>query len=249
MKLASNARSSDLAGLHQFQCLVAGLPAVEAALRSNGTHPYSLYLALCSMAGSVAFLSSARVPPVFPPYDHANLRASFEQVLDFIARALAEGLIDNWTSKEFRLVRQPAERRGPGDKVAEEAYFELVPTLREAFGEDADFSAPYMGLILRAPVKTSTEPLIEWGETCLLASSDAIQDLEMSRSRGAQCERADSLDELTPMAGAVLLRVTNDPVSLDPRKKLVLKPAKQERRMPASAALFVRQRRKRTGET
>jgi type VI secretion system protein ImpJ len=248
MKLASNARSSDLAGLHQFQCLVAGLPAVEATLRSNGTHPHSLYLALCSMAGSVAFLSSARVPPVFSPYDHTNLRASFEQVLDFICRALAEGLIDNWTSKEFKLVRRPSERRGAGDKPTEEVFFELFPNPREAFGDDADFSAPYMGLMLRAPAGAKLEPLVEWGQTCLLASFDFIRDLEMSRSRGAVCEWVDSLEELVPPVGSMLFRVTNDAAWLDPRKRLILKAAKQETRMPASATLFVRQRRERHGE-
>jgi type VI secretion system protein ImpJ len=247
MKLPANAQSSDLAGLHQFQCLVSGLPAVEAALRANGAHPHSLYLALCSMAGSVAFLSSVRVPPVFAPYDHANLRTSFEQVLEFIARALAEGLIDNWTSKEFKLFRRPAEHRAAGDRNSGEVFFEL-PNLREAFGEDADFSAPYLGLILRAPTGARAEPLIEWGQTCLLASHDAIPDLEMSRSRGAVCELVDALDELVPTAGSVLFRVSNDANWIDPRKKLVLKPAKQETRMPAAATLFIRQRRKRTGE-
>lgn len=248
MKLPTNAHSSDLAGLHQFQCLVSGLPAVEACLRSNGTHPYSLYLALCSMAGSVAFLSSARVPPVFAPYDHANLRTCFEQVLEFIARALAEGLADNWASKEFKLIRRPAEYRGAGNKISDEVFFELIPNLREAFGEDADFSAPYLGLMLHAPTGAKAEPLIEWGQTCLLASYDAIQDLEMSRSRGAVCERVDSIEELVPTNGSVLFRVRNDANWLDPRKKLVLKAAKQETRTPAAATLFVRQRRKRTGE-
>jgi hypothetical protein len=52
----------------------------------------------------------------------------------------------------------------------------------------------------------------------------------------------DSLEEITPLPGSVLFRVKNDATLLDPRKKLILKPAKQEMHMPASATLFVRQR-------
>jgi type VI secretion system protein ImpJ len=242
MRLSPNARNSDLAGLHQFQCLVSALPPVEAAMRSNGAHPYSLYLALCAMAGSVAFLSSARVPPVFPAYDHFNLRGCFGEVLDFIRQALAEGLVDNWLGKEFRLVRHAIQYPDPVRKRNFESCFELLPNPVEAFGDDADFSAPYWGLILRAPTGASAEPLVEWGESCLLASHDAIDYLEKSRSPGAVCERVDSLEEITPLPGSVLFRVKNDPSLLDPRKKLILKPAKQEMYMPASATLFVRQR-------
>jgi type VI secretion system protein ImpJ len=248
LRLSPNARNSDLAGLHQFQCLVSALPPLEAAMRSDGAHPYSLYLALCAMAGSVAFLSSARVPPVFPPYDHLNLRACFGEVLDFIRQALAEGLIDNWLGKEFRLVHHAIQYPDPVHKRSSEQCFELLPSLLEAFGSDADFSAPYWGLILRAPSGASAEPLIAWGESCLLASHDAIDYLEKSRSPGAVCERADSLEEITPLPGSVLFRVKNDPSLLDPRKKLVLKPAKQEMHMPASATLFIRQRPSRRRE-
>ena len=242
IRLSPNARSSDMAGLHQFQCLVSALPPVEAAMRSEGAHPYSLYLAFCAMAGSVAFLSSARVPPVFLPYDHFNLRTCFGEVLDFIRQALAEGLIDNWMGKEFRLVRHAIQYPDPVHKRNFESCFELLPNPLEAFGDDADFSATYWGLLLRAPTGASTEPLVEWGESCLLASHDAIDYLEKSRSPGATCEHVDSLEEITPLPGSVLFRVKNDPSLLDPRKKLILKPAKQEMYMPASATLFVRQR-------
>jgi type VI secretion system protein ImpJ len=241
-KLSPSAKNTDLAGLHQLQWLVSGLPLLEALLESNQTHPYSLYLALCSMAGSVAFLSNARVPPIFSPYNHNDLLASFEEVIGFIRMAISQGLIDNWLGKEFDLTQVAG---GVGVEAGKRRYdrsFEISPSLEKAFGDTADFSAPFFGLMLRAPVGVSPNALVEWGESCLLATEDVIPDLEMSRSRGAICENVDSFDDLVPAAGSVLFRVKNDPRWFDPRKMLVLKAAKQETRAPEVATLFIRER-------
>ena len=84
--------------------------------------------------------------------------------------------------------------------------------------------------------------MTEWGESCLLASEDAIPDLETSRSRGAACERVDFVEDLIVAPGSILFRVKNDAKWIDPRKRLVLKPAKQETRMPEAATLFIKKR-------
>lgn len=225
-KLRPDAKNNDPASLQTVQWLVAALPPVEALLAGTETHPYALYLALCSMAGSVAFLSDARTPPIFSAYDHGNLRSSFQEVLAFIQLALSQGLIENWIGQPFRL------------RSEREPYFELQPSLEKVFGSDADFSSSYVGLMLRGPA----EGMAEWGESCLLAREDAIADLETSRSQGAICERVDALEDLAPAPGTVLFRVKNESKWLDPRRKLVLKGARQETRMPETATLFIRKR-------
>jgi type VI secretion system protein ImpJ len=241
-KLSPGAANSDLAGAQQLQWLVSALPLVEVLLESDQAHPYSLYLALCSMAGSVAFLSHARVPPIFHPYDHNDLRTSFDEVLSFIRLALSEGLIENWIGKEFAPAQRRVDKRSEGDPRRSQPTFEIQPALEAAFGAEADFTSPFLALMLRFPPGVSPEAMAEWGESCLLASEDAIADLEASRSKGASCERVDSLVDLVPARGAVLFRVKNDRKWLDPRKKLVLMPAKQETRVPEAATLFVRKR-------
>ena len=45
-----------------------------------------------------------------------------------------------------------------------------------------------------------------------------------------------------PAPGSVLFRVKNEGKWINPRNKLVLKPAKQETRMPEAATLFIRKR-------
>jgi type VI secretion system protein ImpJ len=241
-KLSPSARKSDLAGVHQLQWLVSGLPLFEALLQSDQAHPYSLYLALCSIAGSVAFLSNARVPPIFKPYDHEDLLASFQEVIGFIQLALSEGLLESWVAKEFSLVEKTAEKRTASDPRRAEPAYEIGPTLEEAFGAEADFSAQYLGLMLRLAPSVAPDSMTEWGESCLLAPEDAVADLELSRSRGATCERVDFLEDLVVAPASVLFRVHNDARWIDPHKKLVLRPAKQETRVPDAITLFIKKR-------
>ena len=123
-----------------------------------------------------------------------------------------------------------------------EPTYEIGPTLEQAFAGEADFSAPYLGLVLRLPRGVTPDSMTAWGQSCLLAPEDAMPDLELSRSRGAICERVDFLEDLVVAPGSVLFRVLNDPKWIDPRKKLVLRPAKQETRVPDAVTLFVKKR-------
>ena len=241
-KLSPNARKTDPAGIQQLQWLVSGLPLFETLLESGEAHPYDLYQALCSMAGSVAFLSNARVPPIFSPYKHDDLRTSFQEVIGFIQLALSEGLIESWVDKDFSLAPETDDKAGEAESRSSEPTYEIGPTLDQAFAGEADFSAPYLGLVLRLPRGVTPDSMTEWGQSCLLAPEDAMPDLELSRSRGAICERVDFLEDLVVAPGSVLFRVLNDPKWIDPRKKLVLRPAKQETRVPDAITLFVKKR-------
>jgi type VI secretion system protein ImpJ len=239
-KLGPGGKSSGLAGLHQLQWLVSGLPVFEALLDSEQIHPYTLYLALCSMAGSVAFLSHARVPPKLPPYNHDDLRVSFQAVIASIQRALSEGLTESWVHREFSLVLDRDGKIAETESGREDQTYEIGPSLKEAFGGEADFSAQSMALMLRLPAGMSPDAMTAWGESCVLAREDAIEDLELSRSKGVLCERVYSLDDLLPPPGSVLFRVHNDGKWIDPGKKLVLRPARQERLVPNTVTLFVK---------
>jgi len=241
-KLSPNARKSDLAGIYQLQWLVSGLPLFEALLESEQAHPYHLYQALCSIAGNVAFLSNARVPPIFPVYDHDDLLASFQNVIGFIQLALSEGLIESWIAKDFSLAQTSSSKATGFEQPAFEQAYEIGPTLEQVFGPDADFSALYLGLMLRLPPSMTPDSMAEWGESCLLGPEEAMGDLELSRSRGAVCERVDFVEDLVVAPSSVLFRVHNDSKWIGPHNKLVLKPAKQETRVPDAITLFIKKR-------
>ena len=78
---------------------LSGLPTV---------HPAHLYERMASMAGELSTLSRAdRRPPAFPAYDHENLQASFEPVIDALQAALASVF-------DRTVVQLPLEQKGQG---------------------------------------------------------------------------------------------------------------------------------------
>ena len=72
--------------------LNAGLLQLEAVLHSERCHPRDLYVALCHVAGYVTVLTATMAAPLLPRYNHRDLLAVFAPVLDFIQRALRQGL-------------------------------------------------------------------------------------------------------------------------------------------------------------
>jgi len=230
----------DLEKLRQLHWLVSELPVFEALLDNEQTHPYNAYLALCSMAGSIALLSHARVPAKFPAYNHNDLRTSFQIVIASIQRSLSEGLTESWIHRDFSPASEYRRTATESDPQRVEQAYEIGPTLAEAFGDEADFSAQSLALMVRMPAGRLPDAMKAWGESCVLASEDAINDIELSRSKGAVCERVASLDDLIAPPGSVLFRVHNDSKWIVPGKKLVLRPARQETLVPETVTLFVK---------
>lgn len=70
--------------------LMTGLPLVEAVMRTTALHPYSLFLALCSLLGPLSLLRPGGLPPVPPEYNHADPLATLNPVLVALQGSLDE---------------------------------------------------------------------------------------------------------------------------------------------------------------
>lgn len=66
------------------------------AAAAGQIHPESLYRSLLSLAGELStFTESRKRPPVFPPYRHDDLNATFRPVIAFLRQALSAVLEQN----------------------------------------------------------------------------------------------------------------------------------------------------------
>ena len=203
-----------------IQCLVAGLPRLEAVLGIGVAHPFELFTALCSVAGAVATLGPGLVPPQFEAYRHDDIMGSVQPVLDYIRRMIdtvAETYVAvPFTSHEhgFRLKLLPAWLRGHG----------LVIGVRLAPGQS------------EAEAET-------WIQESVIASPNFVAPLRQRRLRGvarARVERDDRLGVLSER-GVVLFRVAEELSLMGPEQLLeIIGPAPRPGvRRPAEIVLYV----------
>jgi type VI secretion system protein ImpJ len=85
---------------HRLASLTLNLPLLEATLDAPLVQPLALYLALCAQLGPLTALRPGAVPPMPPPYVHADSHAAFTTVLDQLGTLAAE-VSQEWRSCVF----------------------------------------------------------------------------------------------------------------------------------------------------
>lgn len=201
--------------------LTAGLPRLDALVSLGTVHPLELYLALCDAAGVLAGLDG-RVPPVFPRYDHLELRACFHAVLAFCATVL-DGVQETYTALAF---------------VLRDGVYQATPPSPEPG------SAPVPLLVGLRPGTLAQGDAAAWMEQCRIGSASRMPSLAGRRIRGAARRRLAPTGELALAAGAgvMLFAIDPDPEFVVPGEPLqVIHPDEPGRReAPAELVLYTR---------
>lgn len=200
--------------------LVAELPRLDALVSLRQAHPLELYLALCGLAGRLAGLEG-RVPPVFPRYDHADLRATFRPVCVYCTRAL-DALQEVFAALSF-------EWTG--------GRFQIVPPALPAGGEP---------LLIGVRGGTLSEhDAAAWLDGAFIGSASRVPSLLDRRFRGPDRRRAAGGGDLEMAAapGVVLFQVAVNPDFIVAGQPLqVVHPEGERRERPAELLLYVRNR-------
>jgi type VI secretion system protein ImpJ len=210
----------------RIQSLAAGLPMAEAALQSSNSHPFQLYLAMCQLAGHVARVTVSLIPPQFAPYQHADLRASFLPVINFIQQAVTDAVIESWKTYPFRLINQTLS---------------LAPlaALDEALAGGSILDAPNLAIAFRPATGSTEESAILWGDSCVIGSIDVMQRLLTNRVLGAERRLVDRMPDLNPPRGMVLFSLAADQIAITPGHGIQLL-QRGDDPMPSEAVLYVR---------
>jgi type VI secretion system protein ImpJ len=198
--------------------LVEGLPAFEAVLGTNLSHPYPLYLALCSLVGHVAAVGFGLLPPELAPYDHRDLYGSFEQARDFLFRALDEGILESYKGFPFFL------KQG--------VFFIRF---------DPDWSERSLVLGVRGREGASEAEVLAWVEGCQMASRPKLPALTSKRVAGLARQRIDGEGDLVPGRGVTLFALTPDPEFIVPGEWLAIRNLddREGRHRPVEIVLYV----------
>ena len=199
--------------------MTSALPVCQALLRSNCSHPFSLYLAFCSLAGHLAALSSEPVAPMFEPYRHNDLHASFGEVDSYINRVLSEG-----DSKEYFGIPMKYERGVFSAKFLPEwAGRRLILALRAPGGNEAGVTA--------------------WCESALIGSRNLQEGMRERRVLGAKRIRLQNERGLFAGAGVVLFHLLDegDCIQNDELLEVAGGRSTTDTSVPVEIVLYVRQ--------
>jgi len=199
--------------------MVGGLPAFEAALRCGVSHPFPLYLTLCTLLGHVAGLGRALVPPVLEPYDHNDLFATFEQVRIALFQAVDEGVHEGYTVYAF-------------------AYEEGAFRLRF----DPEWMNRPLILGVKAPLGVPETEMAAWMAASLIAARPKIEDLWDRRVAGATRKRIESETDMVPIRGVSLYNLSADPEFVTAGEELEIRNLddREGKRRPDEIVLYVR---------
>ena len=177
--------------------LVGGLPSLEALLRIGVAHPLAVYLGLCTIAGQLAVLGKEMVPDPPAPYDHDNLYVSFKPLLDFIDRALDQGVPVSYKSYPFRF---------------RDGVFQLH--------FDGTWMNKRLAIGIKGPSEMSREDVVKWGESCQIGSQDQIEAIREKRIRGAGRKHAQRVGDIVAPKGEILFSLNADEKFIEANKQL-----------------------------
>jgi type VI secretion system protein ImpJ len=197
--------------------LLAGLPTIEAVLRTPNLHPYSLYLALCGLLGPLSMLRPGALPPVPPVYDHTDLLATLSPMLDAMQDMLRE------VSQDYRELKFEF-RHGAFELVLQPEWLDqrLVVGLRGQPEKD----------------------LVAWMEGAIIGSQSAYGSLRERRVQGATRAPIESADELgvRSSSGYALFAVQATPGLTLPGQPLIISNSTESAaaQRPQELILFVK---------
>jgi type VI secretion system protein ImpJ len=184
----------------RMQSLVAGLPSFDAVLSTGAAHPLALYVALCGLSGHLAALGTSLLPPAFSPYNHNDLRTSFQEVMDFSLRMVNEGIPETYDAVPFSLK----------DRIFNLMFEPEWVTRRLVLG-------------MRISTGVTEKEMIAWGEECLIGSESVIPSLRDKRIRGAFREFIEADRELVPVRGVLLFALRPEAEFVKPGDNLQIR--------------------------
>jgi type VI secretion system protein ImpJ len=203
---------------NRIQNLISGLPQFEAVLGTSMTHPYEVYKAFCALCGHLAGLGYSMVPPVFGPYNHNDLQASFSQLQEFAFAMMEEGIPENYMAIPFQLVKKT---------------FSLI--------FDSAWRERRLFIAMRGQTGMSEKDVVAWGEQCRIGSESVMRSMRDKRILGAGRQLIQSYEMLVPARGVVLFALDFDPQFIKPDELLqVVNDSESAGMNPAELMLYVK---------
>lgn len=201
-----------------YNIIVSRVVIIEALYFAQKIHPFEFYKELCISAGTYCSLQRGHMPPVFDPYNHNNLRATFDPVVGFIER-----IVEMVKTLSIAL---PFIKNG---RVFERKI------KKEWLGKG------YLVLGIKMGVDSSLPNIKQWLDGAIIASETTVEEAKEKRVLGASREAVEHVQEmgLLTTKGQLLVKVAIDGIFIKGEESLqVLNPSDTDLTRPAEIVLY-----------
>lgn len=199
--------------------LAESLPLLEAVVSTNKTHPYDLYLILCSLAGRLIPLRLGQPLPSFPAYHHNDILKTIDPLLDWMDRIIS----------------------------SIERTYTIVPFLQKDrlfyHKLSSQWAEEKLLIGIRSPLTMDPQEMAEWVRECVIASESHLESARLRRVTGAAREvvLGDELTDRVPGSGLLLYHITVDPQYIKPGENLMIfHAADQPDKRPVAIVLYTK---------
>ena len=218
----------ELATQMQLQGLVSNLPVFETQLQSGVSHPYSLYLSLCALAGHIAGIGANPIPPTFQPYDHEDLLGCFQRLSVYITGTLEQGISEKWEVFPF-------EKTGNIFSLAPQESWQHWLT-----DQNADPNRVVLALGIRFSGDVPKEQGVRWGQNCVIGSRTNVPSLVSRRVLGLGRRFVNVLEDYYAPKDLLMLALTLDPDVAKPGDDLQVFDSRAGSPVPLQVLLYAR---------
>ncbi|MFQ3234871.1 MAG: type VI secretion system protein ImpJ [Paraglaciecola sp.] len=163
--------------------LTRSLPKLDALLRCETTHPYTIFQELLDAAGNMAVLHEDLLPPVFDRYQHHNIQCCFKQVFNFIDNILENARVD---FSSFKFQTRGDQQRGDYE------YFCPLANIKN----NNDKGPLILMLACKVKPGVSRQQVMDWIEDACIFTEDQRKEIEKSRETGAQRKQVNEFTKL-----------------------------------------------------
>ena len=186
--------------LEALRSMVGFLPRLEGLIQVESVHPYMVYLALCDLMGSLAWMGGQPVPPPPPVYRHDDALPAFDTIAQFLQRMLDR------VRESYRAIRF--------QRVADDRFALAL--------EPAMLAGETLVIGARAAQGASPGETAEWFSKALIGSKPMMKTIGERRVRGAARQRIELAEEfgLVPPVSMALFRVSAEPGFIQPGQPL-----------------------------
>lgn len=202
-----------------YNILTSRILVLEALYESNNTHPYELYKELNIAAGTYCALNHSKSLPVFSPYNHNDLKATFDPVITFINE-----IIESVKNPSISIIFDQEDR--VFHQEIKESYLTSDTLI--------------IGVHLGPNISTATGT--SWIKGAVIACDSSIKDVKEKRILGAERELVEQISEMGLIASynQLFVKVKVDPTFIKEGEVLkIFNPSDREDTRPDDLFLYV----------